>query len=102
MCPKTVYDAISMNRLYYAQAPFSKYPYIFENGDFVSVLAFRPHVNCVLGHKNRRFSKTVPRMEFFKIASLRLVFTSDGVGVGDVSEVVRALIKHHNNNNNNK
>ena len=98
MCPKTVYFAIFIqsNRLYFP------YPYIFENGDFVSVLAFRPHVNCVLGHKNRRFSKTVPRMEFFKIAGLRLVFTSDGVGVGDVSEVVRALIKHHHHHNNNK
>ena len=104
MCPKTVYYAISIqsNRLSFAQAPFSTYPYIFENGDFVSVLAVRPHVNCVLGHEKRtRFSKTVPRVEFFKIAGLRLVFTSDGVGVGVVSEVVRALIKHHNNNNNN-
>ena len=66
----------------------------FWNGDFVSVLAFRPHVNCVLGHQKRRFSKTVPRVEFFKIAGLRLIFTSYGVGVGDVSEVVRALFRH--------
>ena len=32
---------------------------------FPSVLAFRPQVNGVFGHQTRRFSKTVPRVDFF-------------------------------------
>jgi len=38
----------------------------FENEDFFpSVLAFRPQVSGVFGHQTRRFSKRVPRVDFF-------------------------------------
>ena len=37
----------------------------FENGDFFPfVLAFSSQVNGVFGHQTRRFSKTVPRVDF--------------------------------------
>ena len=39
-----------------------------------SVLALRPHVNGVFGHQTRRFSKTVPRVDFFFQKCQLLVF----------------------------
>lgn len=41
-------------------------PCCFKNGDLLSVLASRPHVNGVFGHQKCRFLKTVPEMEFFQ------------------------------------
>ena len=63
-------------------------PCCFKNGDLLSVLASRPHVNGVFGHQKCRFLKTVPKMEFFqKTAGLSFprgrtkteVFECDGV-----------------------
>lgn len=41
-------------------------PCCLKNGDLLSVLASRPHVNGVFGHQQCRFLKTVPKMEFFQ------------------------------------
>ena len=47
----------------------------FENEEFFpSVLAFRPQVNGVFVHQTRRFSKTVPRVDFIFQKCHLLVF----------------------------
>ena len=48
--------------------------YFWKLRFFFSVLASCPHVNGVFGHQKRRFSKTVPSVEFFGKRRL-IVFT---------------------------
>ena len=43
--------------------PLHTYLDIFENGDFFSVLGYRPHVS---GHQKRRFLKAFPRIKIFE------------------------------------
>ena len=46
------------------------HPNVFENEDFLSVLAIRPAFKRGFGHQNHRFSKTISREEIFENAGL--------------------------------
>ena len=60
--PPSAYRTSAVSKLL---GPVHTYSDVFENGDFYSVSAFRPHVNGVF-----RFSKTVPRVECFENTDL--------------------------------
>jgi len=49
------------------------HPDVFENEDFLSVLAIRPALKRPFGHQNDRFSKTISGVEIFK--TRRLIFS---------------------------
>ena len=51
--------------------------YLFVNGDFFSVLAFRPKVNGFFEHQNLRFSKTVPSGDFLNRRLIVFVWTDE-------------------------
>ena len=60
----------------------------FENEDFFSsVLALRPQVNGVFGHRTRWFSKTVTRVDFFRKCQL-LVFVWTETKVFEYDDVI--------------
>ena len=49
--------------LYRTFSPVHTYLDIFENGDFFSVLGYRPHLS---GHQKRTFLKAFPRIKIFE------------------------------------
>ena len=65
-CSFSDLDAKMAPNIYFSFYWSVKYnPDIFENGDFLFVLAFRPQENDVFGHQTRSFWKWSPKCFFF-------------------------------------
>ena len=64
----------TQQRIWRFLGPVHTNPDIFENEDNLHPQDFRPHVYNVFGHQKCRFSKPVPRKEFFENAGFNIFF----------------------------